>query len=165
MKICNLRYYKNRTIMPRIRVTKRFNWEMSHALLDYDGLCRNLHGHSYLMYATVIGEPLDNESHPKYGMVIDFSDFKKLINELIVERFDHSVVLNKKEMIDKLNTAHPMFERLILLDYQPTCELMVADFANQIQAILPENLSLHSLRLYETATSYAEWFAEDQSYF
>ena len=148
--------------MTKIRVTKRFHWEMSHALFDYDGLCRNMHGHSYIMYATVIGEPLNDESHPKHGMVIDFSEFKKLIKDTIVDRFDHSVVLSSKEQYSDLSKIKGLFDRMIILNYQPTCELMVTDFAHQIMKKLPEHLSLYSLRLYETATSYAEWFADDQ---
>jgi 6-pyruvoyltetrahydropterin/6-carboxytetrahydropterin synthase len=148
--------------MAKIRVTKRFHWEMSHALFDYNGLCRNMHGHSYIMYATIIGEPIDNPKSPKHGMVIDFSDFKKIVKDLIVDKYDHSVVLNKAENIENINQIKGLFDRLILLDYQPTCELMVADFAAIIQSALPERLKLHSLKLYETATSYAEWFADDQ---
>jgi len=148
--------------MTKIRVTKRFHWEMSHALFDYNGLCRNMHGHSYIMYATIIGEPINDFSSPKHGMVIDFSDFKKIVKDLIVDKYDHSVVLNKAENIDNINQIKGLFDRLILLDYQPTCELMVADFAKIIRSALPERLKLHSLKLYETATSYAEWFADDQ---
>ncbi len=148
--------------MAKIRVTKRFHWEMSHALFDYNGLCRNMHGHSYIMYATVIGEPIDDPTSPKHGMVIDFSDFKKLVKHLIVDKYDHSVVLNKSENIQPINQIKGLFDRLIMLNYQPTCELMVVDFAEKIQSALPKNLKLHSLKLYETATSYAEWFADDQ---
>ncbi len=148
--------------MAKIRVTKQFKWEMSHALFDYNGLCRNMHGHSYIMHATIIGEPLNDEKSPKHGMVIDFGDFKQLVNELIVDKFDHAVVLNKHENTDALSKIKGLFDRLIVLDYQPTCELMVTDFAEQIQAALPNHLTLFSLKLYETATSYAEWFADDQ---
>ncbi len=147
--------------MAKIRVTKRFNWEMAHALYNYDGLCRNVHGHSYIMYATIIGEPINDENNPKNGMVIDFGDFKKIVNESIVNQFDHSLVINKKEKHDDFLKIDGLFKRLIVLDYQPTCELMVLDFAQRIIEKLPKNVQLYSLRLYETATSYAEWFAND----
>ena len=48
-----------------------------------------------------------------------------------------------------------------MVDYQPTCENMLADFARRIAARLPEGVALHSLKLHETATSFAEWFAGD----
>ncbi|HKK68780.1 MAG TPA: 6-carboxytetrahydropterin synthase [Bacteroidales bacterium] len=148
--------------MAKIRVTKRFKWEMSHALHHYDGLCRNLHGHSYIMYATVIGTPTQDKSDPKYGMVLDFGDFKRLVHEEIVDRFDHSVALSDAENYKALKEIKGLFNRIHILPYQPTCENMVEDFAHRIMKKLPDGVDLHSLRLYETATSYAEWFAEDQ---
>jgi 6-pyruvoyltetrahydropterin/6-carboxytetrahydropterin synthase len=148
--------------MSLIRVTKVFNFEIAHALYNYDGLCRNIHGHSYKMYVTVSGKPLQSNNHPKDGMVIDFSDFKTLIKKSIVDKFDHSLFLNKKENSDCLSNK-AMFKRLYLFDFQPTCENMLTYFAEIIKSILPENLSLLSIRLHETENNYAEWFAADQA--
>lgn len=147
--------------MSVIRVTKIFNFEIAHALYNYDGLCRNIHGHSYKMYVTVSGKPLQSNNHPKDGMVIDFSDFKTIVKKYIVDKFDHSLFLNKKEKTDCLSN-NPMFKRLYLFDFQPTCENMLTYFAEIIKNILPENLSLLSIRLHETENNYAEWFANDQ---
>ncbi|MFW5805578.1 MAG: 6-pyruvoyl trahydropterin synthase family protein [Bacteroidales bacterium] len=148
--------------MTTIRVTKKFNWEMSHALYNYNGLCRNLHGHSYKMYATVIGSVSSDEKNPKWGMVIDFSDFKKIVREEIVDTFDHSVVLCSKENISSIDNIKSLFDRIHIVDFQPTCENLATDFAQRIKKLLPKGIELYSLRLYETATSYAEWFAGDQ---
>ncbi len=145
----------------KVRVTKEFGFEMAHALWEYDGLCKNLHGHSYKLFVTVIGKPIADENDVKEGMVIDFGDLKRVISPMIVDKFDHSVVLNKKAPADYLNSLGPMFDRIHLLDYQPTCENMVIDFAMQIKAKLPESIKLFSIKLYETATSYAEWHASD----
>ena len=145
----------------RVRVTKEFNFEMAHALWEYDGLCKNVHGHSYKLFVTVIGIPIADESDVKEGMVIDFGDLKRIVKPMIVDKFDHSVVLNKKAPSEHLKTLSPMFDRIHLLDYQPTCENMVIDFAMQIKEKLPKNVDLVSVKLYETATSFAEWFAAD----
>jgi len=145
----------------RVRVTKEFDFEMAHALWEYDGLCKNVHGHSYKLFVTVIGIPIANEKDIKKGMVIDFGDLKRIVKPLIVDKFDHSVVLNKKAPSDYLHNLSPMFDRMHLLDYQPTCENMVVDFAIQIKERLPENVELFSIKLYETATSFAEWHASD----
>jgi 6-pyruvoyltetrahydropterin/6-carboxytetrahydropterin synthase len=135
---------------------------MAHALLGYDGPCRNVHGHSYELAVTVIGKPIDTKGHTKLGMVMDFGDLKKIVKSEVIDLFDHALVLNR-EMPEHI-TSHLVeaFEKVILLDYQPTSELMVIDFAQRIAARLPENLKLHNVRLRETASSYAEWFAEDQ---
>ena len=146
----------------KIRITKEFGFEMAHALKDYDGPCRNVHGHSYELKVTVIGTPLIEKGNPKSGMVIDFGDLKRIVTQQIIDVFDHSLVLNKEMdslLVDKLQTA---FEKIILLDYQPTSELMVQDFAQRIQDHLPKNVQLVCVLLRETKSSYAEWFAADQ---
>jgi 6-pyruvoyltetrahydropterin/6-carboxytetrahydropterin synthase len=145
----------------KVRVTKEFDFEMAHALWGYDGLCKNVHGHSYKLFVTVIGTPIMDESDVKEGMVIDFGDLKRIVKPMIVDKFDHSVVLNKKAPVEYLKNLSPMFDRIHLLDYQPTCENMVVDFAMQIKEKLPENIELVSIKLYETATSFAEWYAVD----
>lgn len=149
--------------MNTIRVTKSFDFESGHALFGYDGKCKNIHGHSYKLFVTVLGQPITDTSNVKYGMVIDFKDLKKIVNKNIVDVFDHATVFNKntphKELGQTLiNEGH----HVIMVDYQPTSELMLVDFAERIQKELPENIQLHSLKLHETATSYAEWFASDQ---
>lgn len=149
-------------IMSTIRITKRFSFETAHALHGYDGKCKNLHGHSYKLDVTVIGSPIADSSHVKHGMVIDFSDLKKIVKEDIEDVFDHATIFNK-------NTPHlgiaKELERLghniILVDYQPTSEMMILDFAERIKKRLPENIKLFSLKLQETETSFAEWFASD----
>lgn len=148
--------------MSKIRITKQFNFETGHALYGYDGKCKNVHGHSYKLSVTVIGEPIMDSNNVKFGMVIDFSDLKKIVKEDIVDVFDHATVFNQNtphvELAKELqNRGH----HVILVDYQPTSENMVVDFANKIMARLPKDIQLHSLRLQETESSFAEWFASD----
>jgi len=148
--------------MSDIRITKQFSFETGHALYGYDGKCRNIHGHSYKLSVTVNGTPINDTENVKYGMVIDFSDLKKIVKEEIVNVFDHATVFNKNT--PHLELAKELIDRghhILLVDYQPTSEMMVIDFAEKIKNRLPNNIRLHSLKLQETATSYAEWFASD----
>jgi 6-pyruvoyltetrahydropterin/6-carboxytetrahydropterin synthase len=85
--------------MSNIRITKQFSFETGHALYGYDGKCKNVHGHSYKLSVTVIGKPIVDRSNVKFGMVIDFTDLKKIVKEEIVDVFDHATVFNK-------NTPH-----------------------------------------------------------
>ncbi len=148
--------------MAQIRLTKEFSFESAHALDGYDGLCREIHGHSYRLFVTIKGEPSQCEDNPKRGMVMDFGDLKRIVNSEIIERLDHSFVLRNSEQNAELQRAFSAkFEKIVLVDYQPTCENMLADFAERLRRRLPEGVELHSLRLHETATSYAEWFASD----
>tara|TARA_R110002126_G_scaffold155861_3_gene303165 strand:+ start:981 stop:1430 length:450 start_codon:yes stop_codon:yes gene_type:complete len=148
--------------MGNIRITKQFNFETGHALYGYDGKCRNVHGHSYKLSVTVIGRPITDTSHVKLGMVIDFGDLKKIVKEDIVDKFDHATVFNKNT--PHVELAKELTDRghnVILADYQPTSENMVIDFATKIKSRLPKNISLFSLKLQETDTSFAEWYAND----
>ena len=148
--------------MSKIRITKQFTFETGHALYGYDGKCKNVHGHSYKLSVTVIGSPITDTSHVKYGMVIDFSDLKRIVKEEIVDMFDHATVFNKNTPhIELAKELEDRGHHVILVDYQPTSENMVIDFAQKIQSRLPERISLYSLRLQETESSYAEWFAGD----
>ena len=148
--------------MAKIRITKQFSFETGHALYGYDGKCKNVHGHSYKLSVTVIGEPITDRSNVKFGMVIDFSDLKKIVREEVVEVFDHATVFN--ETTPHIELARELESRghhVILVDYQPTSENMVIDFASKISARLPESITLFSLRLQETDSSFAEWFLSD----
>ena len=148
--------------MAKIRLTKEFTFESAHALDGYDGLCREIHGHSYRLFVTVKGEPSQCENDPKLGMVMDFGDLKRIVNREIVDRLDHSFVLRDSEQNVELKALlGAKFSKVVLVDYQPTCENMLSDFAARLQKALPANVQLHSLRLHETATSYAEWFTSD----
>ena len=153
---------ENEKTMSTIRITKQFSFETGHALYGYDGKCKNVHGHSYKLFVTVIGNPIQDSSNVKYGMVIDFSDLKRIVKTEIVDVFDHATVFNK-------NTPHVELAKeleirghnVLLVDYQPTSEMMVVDFATKIKKYLPQNVKLYSLRLQETDSSFAEWFATD----
>jgi len=147
--------------LPFIRITKEFKFEMAHALKGYDGPCQNIHGHSYELKVTVSGNPIINENNPKLGMVMDFGDLKKIVRTTVVDIFDHALVLNNAYPDSISVELKSTFNKVIFLDYQPTSELMVADFAERIKAKLPVGIQLKYVLLRETVTSYAEWFAEE----
>ena len=80
--------------MKTIRITKQFKMEMAHALYGYDGLCKNIHGHSYRLWVTLRGPVLEKHGHEKDGMVLDFGLLKRLVKPHIIDKYDHSFVLN-----------------------------------------------------------------------
>ncbi len=145
----------------RIRITKTFSFEMAHALFGYDGPCKNIHGHSYELAVTLTGKTEADPSNPKYGMVIDFSDLKRIVKERVINEYDHALVLNRNSPHKELAEGKSIMEKIIFTAYQPTCENLLLDFVQKIKAGLPKHTSLHHLKLKETASSYAEWYAED----
>lgn len=147
--------------MPKIRVTKRFHFEMAHALFEYDGLCRNIHGHSYNLEVTLIGDTKTQPGHPKDGMVLDFGILKNIVKNEIVNRFDHALMVNKLVPDEEIRLLKKTTNRVIEVDFQPTTENIVSYIAEIIQQHLTPGVSLYSVRLYETVTAFAEWFAAD----
>lgn len=147
--------------MPKIRITKEFQFEMAHALWNYDGKCKNVHGHTYILYVSVLGEPINDPKSPKNGMVMDFGDLKKIIKEEIFDKHDHFVAVNGNSPHANINFEEFNIEQVQRKNYQPTCENMVIEFVDVIKSRLPQNAELMMLRLYETQTSFAEWRAED----
>jgi 6-pyruvoyltetrahydropterin/6-carboxytetrahydropterin synthase len=146
--------------MSRIRITKQFTFEAAHALYGHDGDCRNIHGHSYKLEVTLIGMPINQPGHPKHGMVMDFSDLKKIVAKEILTPFDHALIIDSNSPYAEHDFSS-LTQKLELVPYQPTCENMLIDFAGKIKPNLPDEVKLHSLRLAETGTSFAEWHAGD----
>ncbi|PWH84016.1 6-carboxytetrahydropterin synthase QueD [Algibacter marinivivus] len=147
-----------------IRITKQFSFETGHALYGYDGKCKNVHGHSYKLSVTVIGKPITDNTNVKFGMVIDFGDLKKIVKEEIVNVFDHATVFNKNTPhVELAKELQDRGHNVLLVDYQPTSEMMVLDFSKKIGKRLPKHIKLHSLKLQETDTSFAEWFAYENN--
>ncbi len=148
--------------MAKIRLTKEFSFEAAHALEDYVGACRQIHGHSYRLFVTVVGEPISDATMSSYGMVIDFGDLKRIVNEQIISRLDHALVLRNSPLAERVIAGiGDIYTNISLTDYQPTCENMLIDFADRIEKQLPHGVELYSLKLHETATSFAEWYAVD----
>ncbi|MCM1169490.1 MAG: 6-carboxytetrahydropterin synthase [Bacteroides sp.] len=155
--------------MARISITKIFTFEAAHLLKGYDGLCANIHGHSYRLEVSVHSPALNvkpgcflhsDESDPKNGMLFDFSELKKLVNQAIIDRFDHSLVLNENIGEGLLQVLQKNSLRIVRVPYQPTSENMLIDFAARLQMMLPAHISLKKLRLYETDTSYTDYESE-----
>lgn len=151
-----------------LRLTKQFSFEMAHALPAYEGKCRNIHGHSYKLFVTVEGAPLQQQGAPTDGMVIDFHQLKDIVNRCVVEPFDHALVLprqgqgdgNGNSQSQSQQTLQTQFgnysAKLLLVDFQPTSENLLMHFARLLDGHLPAGTRLHSLKLYETETSCAE---------
>lgn len=144
-----------------VRLTKIFRFEMAHALSGYNGLCKHIHGHSYQLEVTVSGQPDNTPGHSEEGMVVDFAALKAIVQQEIITPLDHALLLKENVALPATANDNELFARTVRVPWQPTCENMVIDFARRIMSRLPENVVLSSLKLYETATSYAEWYASD----
>lgn len=145
--------------MAFLTLTKRFTFEMAHLLPNYEGLCRNIHGHSYKLDVTLTGEPNQQKGSHSEGMIIDFKEFKQIINQAVIENVDHALTLNRLTDENLINFLQQQNLKLFIINYRPTTENFLLDFANKIQEQLPNGITLFQLRLQETEGSLAEWHA------
>ena len=144
--------------MGRLQITKEFRFEMSHALEGYQGLCKNIHGHSYILSVTIQGKACEDVSSSHFGMLMDFSELKQMVNRSVVEPWDHALMLRKDS---KMAAALAGVDtKKVWVDFQPTCENMVQEIARIIGSQLPSHLKLYRVKLHETANSYAEYFPD-----
>jgi 6-pyruvoyltetrahydropterin/6-carboxytetrahydropterin synthase len=144
-----------------LRVTKIFDFETAHALWGYDGKCKNIHGHSYKLTVSINGPVIDDDNAVKNGMIIDFSDLKKIVNKVVVQDFDHCLLVNGRTPHAKYTEVENGFSKIMLCDYQPTCENMLIDMVKRLIQVMPEPITLKYAKLQETDNSFAEWFSED----
>lgn len=143
-----------------ITATKIFTFDMAHTLPGHEGLCRNLHGHTYKLEVTAVrtDTPVRSEG-PDAGMVVDFSDLKRVVKEEIVDKLDHAVALClvdefERELYRLLSKSG---QRVVQLPYRPTAELMAADFLEILTKRLSgTGITISKIKLWETPTSFAE---------
>ncbi|MFN8250880.1 MAG: 6-carboxytetrahydropterin synthase [Ferruginibacter sp.] len=136
-------------------LTKIFHFEMAHAIDGYNGMCKNIHGHSYKLHVTVGASCNEDAFIDPPGFLLDFKDLKNIVNRAVVELFDHKLVLSKNYI-----AKHPEVneqENLVAWDAEPTAENLLLFMKRLIKKELPGGIALMEMNLYETQHSYATW--------
>ena len=129
------------------RVTREIDFCYGHRLLNYDGKCRYLHGHNGRAVIAIEAETLDER-----GMVLDFSDIKRVVSAWIDENLDHRMLLNRDDPL--VPVLEEMGEPMYLLDANPTAE----NIAKLIHECALENgLPIFETQLWETPHCYATY--------
>lgn len=116
-------------------MTKIFKFESAHNLLNYEGACSNLHGHSYELHVSLKGNTLVN------GMLVDFSKLKEIVQRKVISKLDHAYLND--------------------IVTQPTAEHIAQWIFSQLSWANNDAITLHSIKLYETATSFIEYKGEE----
>ncbi len=143
-------------------LTKIFDFETAHAIDGYNGMCKNIHGHSYQLHVTVGAVVNEDVFLPAPGFLLDFKDLKSIVQKAVVELFDHKLVLSHNYI-----ARHPEVndqENLVAWEAEPTAENLLLFMKRVIRNELPAELKLVELRLYETKNSYATWKEEVEVY-
>ena len=133
-----------------VKVAKTIRFEASHMLAGHEGLCRNLHGHSYRVDIAVEGETGAD------GMVIDFKELKRIANEEICARFDHAFICREgadgtEGRIAALLEAEGL--KTARVPARPTAENLAAHFKRLLEKRIR---GVCSVAVWETADSRAE---------
>lgn len=127
---------------------------MAHAIQDYPGACSMIHGHSYELHVSVTTDEQQDGYISSTGILFDFKDLKRIVNESILKNFDHQLVLSEKYI--RANKLTDM-KNLYVMEAEPTAENLLYFIRKKLEPELPENIKLQGLKIYETKDSYAEW--------
>ena len=129
------------------RVTREIDFCYGHRLMNYDGKCRYLHGHNGRAVIAIEAESLDDR-----GMVLDFSDIKRVVSGWIDDNLDHRMLLNRNDPM--VPVLEGMGEPLFLLDANPTAE----NIAKLIHDCATQNgFPIVETQLWETPHCYATY--------
>lgn len=139
-----------------ISVTKIFRFEMGHAIDEYDGMCKYIHGHSYVLHVSICAGKKSSEPLPPPGFVIDFKELKKIVSDKVVSKLDHALVLSE-QYLKKHPSNGGSNQNLIIWPYEPSAENILYFIRQELQQALSENFILTRLKLWETSDSFAEW--------
>ena len=118
-----------------MRIGREFTFDSAHHLLNYDGACANVHGHTYHLHIMLLGKVKD-------GFVIDFKLLKEIVQEYVISKLDHKD-LNK------------------VLDFNPTAENIAVKIWEVLDPVIDEvfkgRVVLERVKLYETPGSFVEY--------
>ncbi|MFW5432121.1 MAG: 6-carboxytetrahydropterin synthase QueD [Methylophilaceae bacterium] len=143
-----------------MEITTRLEFDAGHRIPNHKSQCRNLHGHRYVIEITLTGDIVSEEQASENGMVMDFSDVKRIAKESIVNVWDHAFLVFKQDtpVLAFLNSLPN--HKTVIFPSVPTAENMAAEafrvLDNEYQDIYGNQLELTRIRLYETPNNWAD---------
>ena len=138
-----------------LQITKIFQFEMAHAIHNYQGSCGTIHGHTYQLHVTVTARlPVSGYLHQP-PFIMDFKELKQLVQLSVLDQLEHGTIISEDYLKENSRLGH--FSHLIIWKAEPTAENILLFISDALQKQLPENILLKKLKIFETAGSYAEW--------
>ncbi len=143
-----------------MQITTRLEFDAGHRIPHHNSQCKNLHGHRYAIEITLEGDIITKEETSVNGMVMDFSDVKRIARESVVNVWDHAFLVYKHDnaVLDFLNTLPE--HKTVVFETVPTAENMAAEAFRilnyQYKDMFGNHLKLCRVRLYETPNSWAD---------
>ncbi|MHB1145261.1 MAG: 6-carboxytetrahydropterin synthase QueD [Thiobacillus sp.] len=143
-----------------MRITRRLEFDAGHRIPNHASQCRHLHGHRYAIEITLSGEIIRTEGASEEGMVMDFSDVKRIANNVLVNQWDHAFLAYQgdRAVVDFLATLPE--HKTVVLTVVPTAENLAVEAFRILDAAYLDTygnqLRLERVRLYETPNNWAD---------
>ena len=141
-------------------ITRRLEFDAGPRIPSHNSQCKHLHGHRYAIEITLSGDIIATEGLSEQGMVMDFSDVKRIAKEKLVDAWDHAFLVYRGDRTVCDFLASLPEHKTVILDAVPTAEnLAQAAFnilAPAYRDIYGNHLRLERVRLYETPNNWAD---------
>jgi 6-pyruvoyltetrahydropterin/6-carboxytetrahydropterin synthase len=143
-------------MMNEVKVCKIFTFDSAHQLIGHKGKCANVHGHTYKLEVLLKGKLQGPDNITDEGFVIDFSDVKRMVKDLVVDDLDHSFIAAGNEPV--IRTLMETKSKVSILGFRTTAENLCMYICHKLREA---GLPVFSIKLWETPTSWAEVLAEE----
>ena len=147
-----------------LTITRKIEFDAGHRIPDHRSQCRNMHGHRYVLHITLEGNPVDQDGHAANGMILDFSDVKKLAEDHLVSKWDHAFLVYEKDTAVRDFLESLPDHKTVVLDKVPTAENLASIAFRLLKDVYADfygnALALKTVRIYETPNCWAEVTAE-----
>lgn len=149
-----------------MQITRRLEFDAGHRIPNHASQCRHLHGHRYAIEITLSGDIIATEGASEQGMVMDYSEVKRIAKEQLVDAWDHAFLVYRDDrvVLDFLQTLPG--HRTVVLDVPPTAENLAAVAFRLLDHAYRDtygnHMRLERVRIYETPNNWADCLADNR---
>jgi 6-pyruvoyltetrahydropterin/6-carboxytetrahydropterin synthase len=143
-----------------MQITRRLEFDAGHRIPNHSSQCRHLHGHRYALEVTLSGDIITTEGLSEQGMVMDFSEVKRIAKEIVVDAWDHAFLVYRGDSQVLAFLESLPGHKTVILDVPPTAECLARIAFDLLDCAYRDtygnHLRLERVRLYETPNNWAD---------
>lgn len=143
-----------------LSITRALTFDAGHRIPDHKSQCRNLHGHRYTLEITLSGQLINIDRNSSNGMIMDFSDVKKLAKQHLVDFWEHAFLVYEKDKLVRDFLESLPNHKTIVINSIPTVENLAQNAFDILDTVYRDKyktgLFLKKIVLYETPNCWAE---------
>lgn len=141
-------------------ITRRLEFDAGHRISTHNSQCRHLHGHRYAIEVTLSGNIITDEGVAEQGMVMDFSEVKRIAKKVLVDKWDHAFLVYSGDTLIMNFLQSLEDHKTVVFDSQPTAENLALAAFRILDKAYSDNygnqLRLARVRIYETPNCWAD---------